>query len=354
MRPKRQKRNVQQHFVTAAYLAGFTPDANRDSLLWAYERDTEKVFRLIPDEAAKRRNYYSIPQKDGGFNDIVDTMLTSLEGQAMRCLRKLVASDYNLSPFERALLAYLIAFQELRTPWARASFQKMELDLAEHMMHITMQAPGYLEDTLGKLQAKNEVECSVTADQLPDALTNEGVKLVARPHAGIDTMVSTAQRIGHFYTQMHWTVFRATEGEFLTSDAPVVRRDPGYTGGFYGGGLISSTAQVWFPLSKTACLLITHDEERKRKFFEFVEKGKMEEAEAIRAELPEILSRDITAQFVEAINYQTIVNAERFVYASFQSDKIPGLFKGDCQNFRIVTSQRPFSKAPLSRSPATS
>jgi Protein of unknown function (DUF4238) len=138
---KGQQRNVQQHFVTAAYLAGFTPTANRDSQLWVYERNSEKNFRLIPDEAAKRRNYYSIPQQDGGFNDIVDTMLTALEGQAMPSLRKLLLKDYELSEFERALLGYLIAFQEFRTPWARASFQKMELHLAQHMMRMATQAP---------------------------------------------------------------------------------------------------------------------------------------------------------------------------------------------------------------------
>ena len=141
MKPQGQQRNIQQHFVTAAYLVGFTPNATRGSQLWIYERNSVKSFRLIPDEAAKRRNYYSIPQKDGGFNDVVDTMLTALEGQAMPSLKKLLAGDYKLSTSERALLGYLIAFQEFRTPWARAMFQKMEVSLMEQMMRAAAQAP---------------------------------------------------------------------------------------------------------------------------------------------------------------------------------------------------------------------
>jgi hypothetical protein len=336
MKSRAQQRNVQQHFVTAAYLVGFTPEANRDSQLWVYERNSDKEFRLIPDEAAKRRNYYSIPQKDGGFNDIVDTMLTALEGQAMPALKKLLANDYKLSTFERALLGHLIAFQEFRTPWARASFQKMELHLAEHMMRMATQAPGYLERTLDELKKKGEIDGSLTAAQMREAVGNKKTKLVARPHAGIKTMVTMSQTAGNFYTQMHWTVFHATEGEFLTSDAPVVRRDPGFTGGLYGGGLASSTAQVWFPLSKKACLLITHDNERMRKFFELMENGKAQEAEAIRAELPPISGRDIAAQDVQAVNEQTILNGDRFVFSPFQSQGISGLFKGECQNYRIV------------------
>jgi hypothetical protein len=32
--------------------SGFTPESKRDSRLWVYERNSDKVFRLIPDEAA--------------------------------------------------------------------------------------------------------------------------------------------------------------------------------------------------------------------------------------------------------------------------------------------------------------
>lgn len=288
MKPKRQPRNVQQHFVTAAYLVGFTPKGTRDSQLFVYERNSEKSFRLVPDEAAKRRNYYSIPQKDGGFNDVVDTMLTALEGQAMPSLQKLLSGDYELSTFERALLGYLIAFQEFRTPWARANFQKMEVSLMGQMMRVAAQAPGYLEHTLKELEADGKADGSVSADELRESLKNKKIKLVAKPHAGIDTMVSTAQSIGNIYAHMRWTVLHATEGEFLTSDAPVVRRDPGFRGGLYGGGLMSSTAEVWCPLDKRTCLLIDHDERRMSKFQELVESGKMEEAEKIRRELPPI------------------------------------------------------------------
>lgn len=337
-KPKIQQRNVQQHFVTAAYLVGFTPENSRDSQLFVYERNSEKVFRLISDKAAKRRNYYSLPQKNGSFNDIVDTMLTALEGQAMPSLQKLLAGDYKLSHFERALLGHLIAFQEYRTPWARTSFQKMELHLAEQLMRMATQVPGYLEKTLDELKEKGEIDGSLTATQMRNALGKKKVKLVARPHAGIDTMVTMAQTAGNVYTQMRWTVFRSAEDEFLTSDAPVVRRDPGYTAGFYGGGIASPTAQVWFPLSKKACLLIAHDEERKRKFFELYAKGKIEEAKVVRAELPDISGRDVDGEYVQAVNQQTILNGDRFVFSPFQSAEISRLFRGECQNYRIVVS----------------
>jgi hypothetical protein len=50
-----------QHYVTPAYLVGFTPEGMGDSQLHVYERNTERMFELIADEAAKRRSYYNAP-----------------------------------------------------------------------------------------------------------------------------------------------------------------------------------------------------------------------------------------------------------------------------------------------------
>ncbi len=344
MPPNQNKRNVQQHFVTASYLAGFTPDGSRDSQLYVYERNTERMFRIAPDEAAKRRNYYSIPTQDGKFNDMVDVRLTALEGQAMPSLRKLLARDFNLSTFERALLAFLIAYQEFRTPWARANFQKIELGLADHTMRVSARTPGYFEQIQKQLQAEGKTDGSVASDEVRDALEKGRIKLVAQPHAGIDSMVSTSEAIGNIYTQMRWTVLYTTEKEFLTSDAPVVRRDAAYKGGLYGGGLTSGTAEVWFPLSRKACLVLTHDAKRMDRFFELLQAGKREEAEALRSELSAIGGFDVDGSLVAAVNSQTIVKADRFVYSPFESDEIPRLFKGESQNIRVSISS-PFSRA---------
>ena len=83
-------------------------------------------------------------------------------------------------------------------------------------------------------------------------------------------------------------------------------------------------------------MLITHDNERKGKFFKLLENAKIEEAKAVRAELSEISCRDINAESVLVVNQQTIVNADRFVFSPLESGEIPRLFKGECQNYRIV------------------
>ena len=208
-------------------------------------------------------------------------------------------------------------------------------------MHMAANQPGYFESIAEELKAKGETDESVTPDQLRDALREGRIKAKAQPHADLHLLASMGQQIGNMYTRMQWTVLRATEGDFVTSDAPVVRRDPGFRGGLYGGGLFSSTAEVWFPLSKKAVMVITHDEPGEEKFFKLLTAGRRGEAEAVRRQLPPIRERDVKQPVVEAINRQTVTNADRFVFSPFESGEISKLLQGESQNIRMVSSPPP-------------
>jgi hypothetical protein len=359
MKDKKQRRNTQQHYVPASYLAGFTPDSNRESQLFVYQRNSEKMFRSIPDEAAKRRNYYSVPLPDGSHDDRVDVMITALESQAMPSLRKIRARNYKLSTFERALLATFIGFQEVRTPWTRKMFHQIEEHTTTTTMHFAANQPGYLEQVFQQMKAEGN-PADVTPDELRDALREGRIKAQALPHAGVDLVVSMGTFLGNFYTRMLWTVLRAGEGEFVTSDAPVVRRDPEFKGGLYGGGLSSPTAQMWFPLSKTTCLIISHDTDGENRFFQLLAAGRKQEAEAVQRTLPPIRERDAEKSLVDSVNHQTITNADRFVFSPFESADIAAKLQGESQNMRMVFSPpapikksgqvtpRPASEAPPS------
>lgn len=79
----------------------------------------------------------------------------------MRSLQKIVAGDYNLSTFESALLALLIAYQQFRTSWTRNLFQQMQEDLTTSTMHMAANQPEYLEQIWEHLKAKGEIDSSV-------------------------------------------------------------------------------------------------------------------------------------------------------------------------------------------------
>jgi len=330
------QRNIQQHFVTAAYLTGFTPNGMRNANLCVYERNEGRTFPARPDKVAKRRNYYSIPLGNGAYNDSVDDMITALENQATPVLRKLVEHDYAISSFERALFAHLIAFQELRTPWTRSMLDQIALRTTELTMAGAARVPGYLEHIL-----EIAGEEKVSAKQLRDAMRNRRIVLQAEPHASLPLLVQTAPTIGNIYVQMQWAILRTDKPLFVTSDAPVVRRDPGYKGGMWGGGLSSPTVEIWFPLSRNSVLLMRPDTSRIDHNFELIQAGKISEAYKVRENLPPIVEIPIGDDHAKTINEQTIMNADRFVFSPFESNEIPNMFKGPCQNMQVRFSGGP-------------
>ncbi len=259
----------------------------------------------------------------------------------MPSLQKILAGDYSLSTFERALLAFLIAFQEFRAPWTRSMFQQMQENMTTSTMHMMANQPGVLERIHEDMKAKGETDGSVPPDQLREALRNKRIVARAQPQADLHLVAHMGQTIGNIYTQMQWTVVRATKGCFVTSDAPVVRHDPGYKGGFYGGGLYSSTAEMWFPLSKHACIVIAHNHVGEKKFFELLAAGRRAEAEASKGDLPPIREVRIEESAVNKINEFTTANADRFVFSPFESAEISKTLRGESQNMRIVMSPPP-------------
>lgn len=102
-------------------------------------------------------------------------------------------------------------------------------------------------------------------------------------------------------------------------------------------------AQVWFPLSKKSCLLITHDEERVTKFNDLLDAGKVKEARAVKEELSPIRDADVSRADVDTINHRTVLIADRFVYSPFESNEIPKLLQGESRNLRVGISS-PFSE----------
>jgi hypothetical protein len=85
-------------------------------------------------------------------------------------------------------------------------------------------------------------------------------------------------------------------------------------------------------------MVITHDETGERKFFELLEAGHRKEAEAVRRQLPPILERVVGQSVVDAINDNTIISADRFVFSPFESAEISKRLQGESQNMRILTS----------------
>lgn len=251
-------RPVQQHFVTRAYLQGF---ADEKGQLHIYERGKQKPFGAVPDKAARQRNYYSVKDKDGKYDDRIEKFLDEqVESPAMKVIKDLSERDYQPSWDDRISLARWIAFQELRTPLQRGGIEEAAQKLIERTMEMMAATPGALENALEELKKQGK-EQHVTAARLRESIQADAFNIRINPVLSLETM-TIAEEFTPWFAEMQWTLLTAAEGAaFVTSDHPVVRNDPDEHSP-YRYGFMSDTIEFGLPLTARKFLSVTRDHER--------------------------------------------------------------------------------------------
>jgi hypothetical protein len=158
------------------------------------------------------------------------------------------------------------------------------------------------------------------------------------PESSLQQMLHIAPVTANIYSKMHWTVVRFSGGpELVTSDNPVVKRDPNLKDGINGLGLYNPTIEIVFPLSPTTALVMTHDKILLTELNSFAETGKISEGfKSLASTAPETRFLSGSRHANEMIRTLTIEYAERFVYSPVRDDSIPSTFSGAPRGIRTV------------------
>ena len=332
-----QNRPQQQHFVTRAYLEGFT--SQEDPQLYIYTRDKRAFFRALPNKVARIRNYYSSKRPDGTYDDRVEHMLqTVIEDPGLHVLKRLVRGHYSITRDARWRLSALLAVQEYRVPWMRDQMEQFMTGMLQRFTKSMLEAPGVAEDALVKLGM---------ADQLPmlagmrEAFANGNVEVTANPTASLHAMGYVFQPLLNAYFQMGWEVLETSSVPFVTSDCPVhrfyvpVRPDLPYE------GLLDKRVQVRFPLSKSKMLVLRHDRKRIELIEDLIRRNRHREAQKAIDRSGQIRHVRVGRRDVEQINAHTIAMAARHVFCSSESAAVAEQFQGECLNMRQVLTDYP-------------
>jgi hypothetical protein len=308
-------------------------------MLYVYERNRTEPFQQNPLQAARQGNYYSFQNTNGTPDDSVESLLGLVETDAVPIIREMASQDAQLTWEQRARVALFIALQELRVPWARQNVQNLSGDLIQRLAEFRATVPNLLEADLHVLEDQGQAVRGITADSLREFIQRREYTVEVNPIISLITMLRLAALLQGHYVEMKWTVIRGPGAVlFRTSDNPVVKFDTDFGQGFYGGGLYSPSIEVRFPLSKTACLIITHDRERENTWYGLVDRGQESEADELRRAVPHISLLQILDAGVDEINALTARYATRFVYSPVRDARIGELIQGNPQSPTVVTS----------------
>ncbi|MEV1046014.1 DUF4238 domain-containing protein [Streptomyces sp. NPDC049916] len=115
------------HYVSQFYLRRFTDSAER---LWAWDKNSDRVFRTQPKAVAAESNFYQLPQLiEHGHNPLeMEKQFADLEGQVSAITGQWLdwvrigypGDSLSIPAVNREIISQFLALQSLRTADARA------------------------------------------------------------------------------------------------------------------------------------------------------------------------------------------------------------------------------------------
>jgi hypothetical protein len=246
---------------------------------------------------AVSKYYYSFPGESGDKDHSVEKLLGRTEDRAIPLLRELSKGrdPATLTPEDRAWIAAFLGYMSVRIPAFRKA---VEGSVAEVMRLVGIMAashPQSFDRQFREAMRKAGKEASDPEAVRKFILSGE-YEIKTNPVLSLAMMLQMGLEIAEYILNFQWRILESTGDRFITSDRPLVlvttERGPGPFGG--SAGWLTPYMEATFPLSPTACLLISlhHPSGRER----------------------------IAAAQVTEINLRTSAYADAAVFASWEFD----------------------------------
>ena len=296
------KRN---HYVPEFYLHNFSlvHAGDRKAQLWVYDKEENPPRKQSPRDTAVINDLYTVLIPDLPLNAL-EVAFGKQESNVSPILAKW-AQKGALPTIDTILeVAYFLALLHLRNPktarWFEAVAELVAVEKAKALAHDNVQFDKFWE----KLMKEESISPELTKEKFCEMAKNFDEHFIVKfdPQYTTFSPLKYAEAIFHELKKMYWCLCSAPKGwDFITSDSPVVVRFRKEGGVAFGGGFGHPTAKVIFPISPQVCLYLSRN-------------------------FPYKTSK-VNPSFVKNTNRETAINAERFVFASLQSDGIEKLVK---------------------------
>jgi hypothetical protein len=253
-----------QHYVPKFQLADFTLDGET---LFQLKTATGAPRKTTPTLAASKKFFYVYPdaEMEGGKVNVLEGFFAMVENHAAPILRLLATGDA-LSDTERATLSFFFALQWGRTPGALKKAQEFGSEVMASLLASNMSDKRKFAETRERLKAEGDDDGH--SDEEAEELRQRSVEMlrggelkIVDPSGG-NTMGMLVNNAGELammmFGTMKWTVFVADQPVFVTSDRGCACFDPTPMHPWSGHAPLSSpNATTIFPISRTACVLMT-------------------------------------------------------------------------------------------------
>jgi hypothetical protein len=212
-------------------------------------------------EAASRRHLYRFEDDEGNKSSVVEGIFAMAEQEAAPALLRLEEGG-KISDHERAAISLFLAYLWARTPAARKRAEAIGAEIRLGFAATQLSDPQDFARRMSELEKKPE-ELEEIRQRMLDQLRAGEVRY-RDPDGGPTTnmLLQTAHELAlEMFAGTEWTLLRAGDRRFVTSDRGTVSFDPSPAHPWSGAAVLSSPdAETFFPISASHCLRISPGE----------------------------------------------------------------------------------------------
>lgn len=285
------------HYVPQHVLRRFC-DPPRTGVLWTYDKEAKRVYPGSPVRQASEKHFYSFEGVKGFDNKTIEVdFLGNIDGAGSLAIESVLRREQLTE--ERVIdFMRFAACQMIRV---KTHFQRMDALLSPILQESAERLAKYdaeFKTGLADRLREGDYGQAEIADFM-SSLERGEFKMTANRGYLVTMFLSTLDSITKSFCQMDWRFFTREDSAetFVTSDNPLVLEDVG-EGEAKPLGIMNPTIEVSMPLSPTTVALARWGESAGYGY------------------------GPLNSGYVADINQRTINRADRFVYASGNSEEL--------------------------------
>lgn len=256
------------HIVPAFYLRNFAVSGTKPPQIWQHENEKQPILLPVRN-VGKRRHFYSTKKTFGADHDVTNELRLGEHETIMAPIIERVIADQgvdNLKGDDLVLFATFVVHCYVRTP---RQFAIADMQYKDTLIRVGSEAAETLGDdafrtVIAQVKAAHPDFPDISAAEAREWMKDvhpkrEEIKL--SHSAGIKGIWMNTLTQLPILMRMQWKFWVPEEGEFVTSDDPVVSTVDSSRGTEYGKGAWHyENVRVTFPLSPMLCFIASWKE----------------------------------------------------------------------------------------------
>lgn len=209
------------HYVSQFYLKHFAADRT-DPWLYTVDLPTQKTLKLRPQNVAFENDFHTI-NAPGQSPDVVEKELAKLEGDVAPALDRLIENLGFTSGADREHVLFFLTMLLIKSPAMRRTIDKSVHEIMSFIGKTRAQDPAAFAVRLREHIADGTMPADTDIEQLRQNVLSDDLTIGLSTEAHLQLEFSLLPKIyADLVAPRRWNILRAAEGQFVTSDRPVV------------------------------------------------------------------------------------------------------------------------------------